>query len=52
MGEQQSYYRENKEYADFLEGWNPVFMPSTPTHSARPNPPARRLTSAAAWARW
>ena len=25
MGEQQSYYRENKEYADFLEGWNPVF---------------------------
>ncbi|GIT38231.1 MAG: hypothetical protein Ct9H300mP7_1520 [Verrucomicrobiota bacterium] len=40
MGEQQNYYRENEEYADFLEGWDPrVFMPSTPTHSARTNPP-------------
>ena len=25
MGEQQSYYRENEEYADFLEGWDPRF---------------------------
>ena len=25
MGEQQSYYRENEEYAEFLEGWDPSF---------------------------
>ena len=25
MGEQQSYYRENEEYADFLEGWHAGF---------------------------
>ena len=25
MGEQQRYYRENEEYADFLEGWDPGF---------------------------
>ena len=25
MGEQQNYYRENEEYADFLEGWDPAF---------------------------
>ena len=25
MGEQQSYYRENEEYAEFLEGWDPGF---------------------------
>ena len=24
MGEQQNYYRENEEYADFLEGWDPA----------------------------
>ena len=25
MGDQQSYYRENEEYADFLEGWDAGF---------------------------
>ena len=25
MGKQQSYYWENEEYADFLEGWDPRF---------------------------
>ncbi len=25
MGEQQRYYRENEEYADFLEGWDASF---------------------------
>ena len=25
MGDQQNYYRENEEYADFLEGWDPRF---------------------------
>ena len=25
MGDQQNYYRENEEYADFLEGWDPGF---------------------------
>ncbi|HJN82552.1 MAG TPA: class I SAM-dependent methyltransferase, partial [Verrucomicrobiota bacterium] len=25
MGEQQKYYRENEEYADFLEGWDASF---------------------------
>ena len=25
MGDQQNYYRENEEYANFLEGWDPGF---------------------------